>query len=349
MYRDMARPIVFLAAVALSIVLLCSSCTQSGTEVVQTTATPYSGTAGNNPAEGLVQIGGENGSADIQYVYWVQNGDTVQSLAARFGASTADICMLNGITLQTKLNPGDRIIIPQPGSAATSEGADISVPILMYHHVRDTADNADAIERGLTISPALFQEHASFLKSRGYSTVTIQDLVESRAGEKELPAKPVILTFDDGYADSYENVFPVLKSLSYTGSFFLLSGLAGAPGYMTWEQAKEMESQGMDIQAHGVQHLDLTAISEESAELQITRSKDDIELYVGNRVTIFCYPSGRYSADTVAMVRKAGYLAAVTTVSGEAMTTSHLYELPRIRVSSGMTLSALAEVLDEKQ
>jgi len=131
---------------------------------------------------------------------------------------------------------------PTPWPTPDGQTRTVRVPILMYHYINTPPPNADAIRRDLSVPPERFREHLAYLKSQGYQTITLHDLVYALTRGTPLPPKPIILTFDDGYEDNYTNAFPILQEFGYIGTFFIITNNpdTGRPGYMSWDQLREM-------------------------------------------------------------------------------------------------------------
>jgi peptidoglycan/xylan/chitin deacetylase (PgdA/CDA1 family) len=219
----------------------------------------------------------------------------------------------------------------------------VLVPILMYHRIDIAGPKADAIRKDLSVSPANFAAQMSYLVRNGYHGVSVPDLVEYLASGKPLPPKPVVLTFDDGYLDNYANAFPALRDSGFTGTFFIITDFVGQTEYMTWEQAIEMTSSGMDLESHSLDHPDLSVLSASSLSRQMADSRAVLEKRLGKPVRYISYPAGRYSAAVVRAAQQAGYLGAVTTVYGESHTWGGQFELTRIRVRGTDSLAAFAQ------
>jgi peptidoglycan/xylan/chitin deacetylase (PgdA/CDA1 family) len=232
-------------------------------------------------------------------------------------------------------------------SAATAVQSGVArVPILMYHHIASAPAGADAIRLDLSVSPVVFTQQMDYLQSHGYQTVSLADLVNRLARGIALPAKPVVLTFDDGYDDNYSQAYPILRRHGFSGEFFLITNAVGNPDYMTWDQAIEMSRHGMSIQAHGRTHADLAVSSAGDATWQIAGSRAIIEEKIGAPVQFYCYPSGRYSAQTIDILRAKGYVAAVTTAYGATHSPSGLFELSRVRMRGADSLEQFVVKLE---
>lgn len=236
---------------------------------------------------------------------------------------------------------------PTPTPVALPDQA--RVPILMYHYVSELPPNADRYRRDLTVSPENFTAQLQFLADAGYHPITLTDLYHHLTQGYPLPEKPVVLTFDDGYRDAYEVVFPLLLDYGFPGTFFVLATPAHleAPAYLTWAQMKEMSDAGMDIQAHGRDHVDLRARSYDYLVYQILGIQEAIQYHTGRLPRFFCYPAGQRDANVIAMLESTGYWGAVTTEWGQTHTRENRFEMPRVRVRGVDTLASFIDKLEE--
>lgn len=218
----------------------------------------------------------------------------------------------------------------------------LRLPVLVLHHVKWDKPGDDAIELGLTIHPTQLRQELDYLQARGYHTVSAARVALTLISRGRLPAHPVVLTFDDGYQDAYRTVYPALRSRRMTGTFFVCPDLVGKPRYMTWRQVSEMSSHGMDIEAHTMTHPDLTSVpaAQQWAEIQGSRLALQSRLHVPVRV--FAYPYGRFNAEVLNEVRRAGYVAAFTTQQGWLLQTSSRWTLPRTYVDRDDSLAQFA-------
>jgi peptidoglycan/xylan/chitin deacetylase (PgdA/CDA1 family) len=250
------------------------------------------------------------------------------------------------------------VAIPTPTSQAESQDGtptpvplpdQARVPILMYHYVSELPSNPDRYRLDLTVSPENFEAQLQYLAKAGYRTITLTDLYLHLMQAYPLPEKPIVLTFDDGYRDAYEVVFPLLLDYGFTGTFFVLATPAHfeSPDYLTWAQMKEMSDAGMDIQAHGRDHVDLRGRSYDYLVYQIRGIQEAIHYHTGRLPRFFCYPSGRYDANVIAVLKSAGYWGAVTTVWGRAHNRDNLFEMPRLRIHGGGTLESFIDNLED--
>lgn len=187
-----------------------------------------------------------------------------------------------------------------------------AVPILLYHHVRDLPDTARPLEKRWSVSIRKFAGQMKWLAEKGFHPVSMTQLVAHFQQGQPLPAKPVVITFDDGWKDQYEGAFPILKQHQFVATFFIITGAVGHSAYMDWEQIKEIEAAGMDIQAHGHTHERLSTMSRDKARQEIEESKRALEDHLSRPVTVLAYPYGSYDDAVIAEVKAAGFAAAVT-------------------------------------
>jgi peptidoglycan/xylan/chitin deacetylase (PgdA/CDA1 family) len=224
----------------------------------------------------------------------------------------------------------------------------VVVPILMYHYVSELPLDADVYRRDLTVSPEAFDAQLEYLDEAGYHPITLTDLYLNLTEGYPLPEKPIVLTFDDGYRDAYEVVFPKLLDYGFPATFFVLATPAHheSDDYLTWAQMTEMSEAGMSIQAHGRDHVDLRDRSYDFLVYQVLGIKEAIEHHTGKTPRFFCYPSGHRDSDVIKVLESAGYWGAVTTEWGQTHTRENLFEMPRLRIQGEDTLAIFIAKLE---
>jgi peptidoglycan/xylan/chitin deacetylase (PgdA/CDA1 family) len=218
----------------------------------------------------------------------------------------------------------------------------VNVPILMYHYIRVNPDSRDRMGFNLSVTPADFAAQMDWLARSGYHTITTEDLHSYLSGTRGLPSKPLILTFDDGYADFYTTALPVLRSHGFNADSYVVSGFVGRPGYMTSAQIREADRSGIEIGAHTVNHADLVRTSINGVRSEVGDSKRFLEALLGHPVVSFCYPSGKFNAAVASEVAAAGFHSATTTRFGYAHSLGDRYVWTRVRVSGGERLDQFA-------
>lgn len=243
------------------------------------------------------------------------------------------------------------MLAPQPLPTPDGKARTVRVPILMYHYISDPPADADAYRLDLSVRPRDLEAQLAYLQAAGYTGIGLGDLVRYLAVGDPLPAKPIIITFDDGYVDNFVYAFPLLCRYNFRGTFFLVTDFLdqGMSGYITWEQVQLMADKGMDIESHGLDHSDLQGRTAADQLQQVKRSREVIEAHVHQPVHFFAYPFGRYDERTIAALREAGYSAAVNTLAGVTHTSGGLFDLRRIRIHGGDGLDKFTAVLDYYQ
>jgi peptidoglycan/xylan/chitin deacetylase (PgdA/CDA1 family) len=214
------------------------------------------------------------------------------------------------------------------------------VPVLMYHSVR--ADPPAATRR-LSVHPDRFAAQLDLLGELGLTPVPFGALVAHWRTGAALPARPVVLTFDDGYADFHSEVLPRLAERRFAASLFVTTGWladaappdrAGQPldATLTWSQLKEIEASGIEIGAHSHSHAALDAIGRDQLRDELTCSRDLLEDRLGRAEQVFCYPFGYSDAAVREAVRAAGWSGACAVANTLARPHQGPYAVTRLTV-----------------
>jgi peptidoglycan/xylan/chitin deacetylase (PgdA/CDA1 family) len=190
------------------------------------------------------------------------------------------------------------------------------IPILMYHSV---ADATPAALQTWTVRPAQFAAQMAWLHEHGYTALTVSQWVQLRQTEGALPAYPIVLTFDDGYANFLSAAMPVLAQYGFAATLYVTTGFVDAqrhlfgtqPEILTWAQLREVQhSPLVEIGAHTHDHSPLDRLSTTDALREIVTPKQKLEQQLGQPVKSFCYPFGFNNPAVRAQVRAAGYTSA---------------------------------------
>ena len=202
-------------------------------------------------------------------------------------------------------------------------------PILEYHMVTEHP-SPDA--KPYVVPPEEFAAQLDDLAAQGYTTITPQDYARARKGKQQLPEKPIILTFDDGYEDNWRVVLPMLEERGMKAAFYMVTNKIGQPGYLTWDNLFDLERHGMEIGGHTANHLPLTTLSPEQQRDELRLSKLMLEWRGLKTIYSFSYPNGAYDDGIVAMLEEEKYLTAVTGEAGLNTLTMNPYLLRRVNV-----------------
>ena len=148
---------------------------------------------------------------------------------------------------------------------------------LMYHHI-GTLTNPQDEQFPFTITPQMFEKQLLFLKQNGYEIASEHNILHAYQTGHTPIAKPVLLTFDDGYEDNYTALFPLLQKYQAHALIFLITDRVGTPGYLTWAQIKEMKDSGLvAFGSHTCSHRRLRSLPDGEIVQEITQSKQILE------------------------------------------------------------------------
>jgi len=226
---------------------------------------------------------------------------------------------------------------PELSKIPAPPGKPVSISILMYHEIGEGPDC-------LWVSAKDFYNQMKYLYDNGYQTITLSQATELLNGHYDTSRK-VVLTFDDGYDTFYSNAWPVLQEFNQQASVFIISGLVGKPGYMSWEQIDALAANNIEVGGHTRTHPLLPTLTPSKSSEEIVGAKQDIEARLGEKTFTFCYPTGKYNSQVVEQVKTAGYSAAVTMVQRRASSTDDLLLLPRLGVYKGDPLNRFIEII----
>lgn len=223
----------------------------------------------------------------------------------------------------------------------------LEVPVLMYHHIVPPGGPTGEF----AVDADSFLEQINYLASNRYNTIDFYDLTQALKGEVDLPNNPIILTFDNGYLDNFEQAFPILSQYAYTGTFFLVTDYLddGRDGYMTWDMVKRMVNQGHRFEPHSRTNADLRDRERDFLFSQILDSQEAIAENIGYTPRFFAYPGGRYDEGTIQVLEELDFWGAVTTAGGTEFSYEQRYEWPRLYVPGDMTLLEFIDFIEKKE
>lgn len=212
------------------------------------------------------------------------------------------------------------------------------IPILTYHNIGKAP--AGATHRGLYLSAEKFRLHLDALERHGYRGVSMDRGLPVLRGEKH--DRIAIITFDDGYVDTFEKALPALEAKGFTATCYFVAGRLG--DFNVWDSdevrvrkplmglrhAREWLAAGMGVGSHTVNHPRLTHLDRHAMQREIVESKTMLEQALGTSVDHFCFPYGDHDAACTRAVIEAGYSTGVTTQRGRVHPGASLHALPRI-------------------
>lgn len=221
--------------------------------------------------------------------------------------------------------------------------------VLMYHRIVDDEDLARTQPTCVHIDD--FHKQLELIDQLGYTPITLNDYRLFQAGEIQLPRKPIIITFDDGYLDTYRFAFPLMKEYGMKGVVFVIGDQSiktnvwddNKPeiikaSLMNSDQIVEMHNNGFEIGVHTLTHSHLTKLSEEQCMREIKMPKIILESIIGSKINSFSYPYGKVNNRVKEYVASSGYKYACSVYSGPAKFGLDPLEIRRISVLSNISI-----------
>lgn len=216
-----------------------------------------------------------------------------------------------------------------PKSLTVSENQeDIKLPIIMYHHMLKEGK----LIGDYCITPTQFEEDLKYIKNNGYTTISADDLMEFYENHIDLPEKPILITFDDGYESSFTYAFPLLKKYNMKAIISIIGNYSDlysnvptceksvSYSHITWDEAKIMQSSGLiEIGNHtynlhsikngikGVVKNNDNNFYDNVVRNDINKLQEKIEKKLGIKTLIFAYPFGNRNEKTDKILKDAGF------------------------------------------
>jgi peptidoglycan/xylan/chitin deacetylase (PgdA/CDA1 family) len=223
----------------------------------------------------------------------------------------------------------------------------LEVPILLYHRIDRERPTLSPITQRLTIDPADFAAQMTWIKRHGFHALTQRQLFAGLEEGAPLPCRPLVVTFDDGYADVFDNAAPVLGRLGMPATMYVITDRPSLQnsGFLRWRGVAQLERAGFDIGSHTVTHRALTSLSNEQVVEELVRSRTELERHLGHPVQWLAYPHGAVDARVVQIARRAGYVLGVTSSPGAIQDAHHPLELHRFEILNSTGVAGLAAIL----
>lgn len=220
---------------------------------------------------------------------------------------------------------------------------DSKVFITAFHRVNDGLP-----PDGLTCSSRMFRDFCAYFK-KNFRVVPLAEQIEAFRAGKSLPGT-LSITFDDGYLDNYEVAAPILEEMGLPATFFITSDFIGSqrvpfwdkelpfqPGWMSWDQVRDLARRGFSIGGHTVNHIDMGKEPPDAIRTELGVSKQRIEQELGRKVELFAYPFGgekNINETSRALVREAGFNCCMSCHGGTNEPATDPYRLKRIPIST---------------
>jgi len=218
----------------------------------------------------------------------------------------------------------------------------MKLPILVYHKIDRIPPGSRYTKHFVT--PEQFAAQLAYLARHGYTSIGFPEYLAYRRGERRLPRRAIILTFDDGYRSTRAIALPLLRQYGFTATIFLVAECIGKTNL--WDAAEmqeplldaaeiqEMQAAGIEFGSHTATHPHLAALRPVEVLRELRTSREQLGALLGKPVTVVCYPYGEYTRDTLQFARDAGYAAGVTRRPRMNTDATDLLELRRIPITA---------------
>ncbi len=231
---------------------------------------------------------------------------------------------------------------PSPTPSPTWQWAyagEVYAPILLYHRVVEGQE-----KNRYAVSPTAFEAQMRYLAENGYTTITPAYLAQVILNGGELPERPVVITFDDGYADTYTHAFPIMEKYGLKGALYVVTSTVGVGEYISLKQLRDLAAHGWEIGSHTVHHTDLVKHPDQ-VEKELEDSRKALQEWLGMPIFTMAYPYGKASEYVQTKTRLAGFRAGLRIGIFNRHTPTTLFELSRREVRAEYDLDQFIELL----
>jgi len=213
-------------------------------------------------------------------------------------------------------------------------------PILVYHSILPKNKLVLIVSTNdYAFEDTMFENQMKYLHDNGFSSMTFSEINNNLNYKHSMPAKPVVITFDDGTDDNYLIALPILQKYNLKAIYFIVTDLVGKKGYLNWDQIIELPNRGMEIQSHTHTHGNLSELSEDEIERELSLSKKTLEEKLNNKINVLALPYGRGDNKTVKEIARAsGYQFACTSTWGDNNIDERTFYLERFSINTNCSM-----------
>ncbi len=238
---------------------------------------------------------------------------------------------------EQSMKPSPAIEVKKTFAHASTILSRKQVPVLCYHNVRDYRSSESQTARTYVVPVNVFEQQMQLLKDSGYTSISPDQYFNYLAYGDALPAKPVMITFDDTDVDQFTNAKPILDKHGFKATFFIMTVSLGRPDYMTREQVKQLSDEGHTIGSHTWNHKNVKQFEEADWTIQIDKPSQTLEKITGKKIEYFAYPFGVWSKDAVKGIMAKNFKAAFQ-LSTKRDDENPLYTIRRIIVPGSWSM-----------
>lgn len=279
-------------------------------------------------------------------------------MKTNFVCIALSICILSACNSATSTKDKKNIEKNIPGKSKTIPSANVSiadaatilakkqVPVLCYHHIREPKPGQSETLKSYSVSPSQFAQQMKILKDSGYETILPNQLYDYLVHDGPLPAKPVMLTFDDTDEEQFSIGYQEMRKYRFKGVFFIMTISINRPRYMTKEQIKQLADDGNAIESHTWDHHMVTKYQGGDWEKQFVKPRKTIEDITGKPATYFAYPFGLWNEAAIPELKKAGFKMAFI-LSTKRDSTEPLYTIRRMIVPGQWSAPGMVKAMKQ--
>jgi len=217
-----------------------------------------------------------------------------------------------------------------------------NIPVLMYHKLTTNPKKVNP----LVILKSTFSAQMRYLKTHGYSAISLDQLLNYVSKGSPLPKKPVVLTFDDGYVSNYTIAYPIMKANNQVATVFMIaSDIDSYYDSLTSKDLRIMDANNFRVENHTYKHENLGKLSYASQLATIIKAKQKLQKVLGRQEVYLAYPDGGYNSNTKKACQAAGVKMGLSTNNGLPTRKSDLFTIGRIYVNATESLSTFAKKL----
>ncbi len=231
---------------------------------------------------------------------------------------------------------------PAPPAPPPTPPTELTVPILVYHHIRPTKGySKETWSYKMSVSPTVFETQMQWLLDQGYTTISLTTLAEMRAGTRLGPTKPVVITFDDNQMSAYDLALPVLVKNNQMAVFYLITNRLDNSDSIGAAQIPALMAAGMEIGSHTVTHADLVRVSDTQLATEMADSRTALEALTGSPVLHLAYPLTSQNERVRTAAQAAGYTTATVMDPRSSTMKDSPWKLPRIMMTDDTNLARI--------
>jgi peptidoglycan/xylan/chitin deacetylase (PgdA/CDA1 family) len=216
------------------------------------------------------------------------------------------------------------------------------VPVLGYHSIGD--EPRDATLRW-SVSPGDFDEQMALLRERGRTPLTVGRYAELLGRRLALPPCPVVVTFDDGFADLATAALPVLRRYDVCATAYVITSRLGVRPALDPDELAELRDAGVEIGSHSDTHRPLDCLAPAAVRHEIVASRDRLQACLRAPVTSFAYPYGYHSRAVRQAVIDGGYTSACAVKNALSHPGDDVFAIARVLVERDTGAAGIDDLL----